>query len=156
MAQNDTFTVGQILTATEMNKLPFGVCDYGDSSSDFNLTTSLVIATGMTVTWTADATRLYKITYFEPQVRGSSAASSYVDIELRQTNAAGTQLQSTFVWNGSAVQTTLGSVAIFIGTFSGTPTVVGCALASSVTGTPRLSRSATTKAFIIVEDIGLA
>lgn len=155
MAQNSAFVVGQTLTATEMNLLPFGVCDTAGSSSTYTLTTSLVQATGMTVTFTADSTRLYKITYYEPQVKGTTVSGAYVDLELRQTTAGGTQLQSVLVGQGSAVQMTNSATCMFVGTFaSGSVTVLGCALAATTTGTPQLVRSATTRARIIVEDVG--
>ena len=154
MAQNNAFVVGQTLTAAEMNLLPFGVCDTAGSSSTYTLTTSLVQATGMTVTFTADSTRVYKITYYEPQCQTSTAAS-YINLQLRDTSAAGTQLQSTFVQNETAVSTTTGQTVIFIGSFAaGSTTVYPCALTSTITGTPRLVHSGTTRAFIIVEDVG--
>jgi hypothetical protein len=157
MALNNAFTVGQTLTAAECNNLPFGKADFDSDASAFNLTTTLTAVTGLTTTWTADATRLYKITWFEPQCQTSTVAGSYVNLQLRQTNAAGTQLQSTFVQVETAVSTTTGQTCLYIGTFaSGSVTVVPCALTSNITGTPRLNHSATARAFIIVEDVGLA
>ena len=157
MALNNAFTVGQTLTAAECNNLPFGKCDFDSDASNFTLTTTLTAVTGLTTTWTADSTRLYKITWFEPQVQLSTIAGTYVNLQLRQTNAAGTQLQSTFVANETAVSTTTGQTCIYIGTFaSGSVTVVPCALTANTTGTPRLIHSSTARAFIIVEDVGLA
>jgi hypothetical protein len=157
MALNDVFTVGQTLTAQECNNLPFGKADWDSDASNYNLTVTLTIVPGLVVTWTADSTRLYKITYHEPQCQTSTVAGSYINLQLRQTSAAGTQLQSTFVQNETAVSTTTGQTVIFIGTFaSGSTTVYPCALTSSITGTPRLVHSATTRAFIICEDVGLA
>jgi len=154
MAQNNVFTVGQILTAQEMNLLAFGVCAFDSDASNYNLTTTLTIVPGLTATWTADSTRLYKITYYEPQCQTSTAAS-YINLQLRDTSAVGTQLQSTFVQNESAVSTTSGQTVIFIGSFAaGSTTVYPCALSSTITGTPRLVHSGTTRAFIIVEDVG--
>jgi len=156
MALNNAFTVSQTLTAQEMNNLPFGVAYFDSDASNYTLTTSLTAVTGLgPATWTADSTRLYKITYYEPQCQTSTAAS-YINLQLRETNAAGTQLQSTFVQNETAVSTTTGQTCTYIGTFaSGSVTVVPCALTSSTTGTPRLVHTGTTRAFIIVEDVGL-
>ena len=156
MALNNAFTVGQTLTAAECNNFPFGVAAFDSDASNYNLTTTLTIVPGLTATWTADSTRLYKITYYEPQCQTSTVAS-YINLQLRQTSAVGTQLQSTFVQNETAVSTSTGQTCIFIGTFaSGSVTVYPCALSSSITGTPRLVHSGTTRAFIIVEDVGLA
>ena len=157
MALNNAFSIYQTLTSTEMNNLPFGKADWDSDASNYNLTTTLTIVPGLVVTWTADSTRLYKITYYEPQCQTSTAAAAYINLQLRQTSAAGTQLQSTFVQNEGAVSTTTGQTVIFIGTFaSGSTTVYPCALTSSITGSPRLVHSATTRAFIICEDVGLA
>lgn len=157
MSLNNAFVVGQTLTAAEMNNLPFGVAYFDSDASNYTLTTTLTAVTGLgPATWTADSTRLYKITYYEPQCQTSTAAS-YINLQLRETNAAGTQLQSTFVQNETAVSTTTGQTVTYIGSFtSGSATVVPCALTSTITGTPRLSHSATSRAFILVEDIGLA
>lgn len=140
-----------------MNNLPFGVAYFDSDASNFTLTTTLTAVTGLgPAVWTANSTRLYKITYYEPQCQTSTVAS-YLNLQLRETNAAGTQLQSTFVQNETAVSTTSGQTCTYIGTFaSGSVTVVPCALTSTITGTPRLVHSATTRAFILVEDIGLA
>ena len=156
MTANTTFVAGAVFTAGQANRLPFGVCDQDSTSSDTTLTTTLTAVVGLSLTWTADISRLYKITWFEPQCKTATVAS-YINLQLRQTNAAGTQLQSTFVQNVSAVSTTTGQTCIFIGTFaSGSTTVVPCALSSSITGTPKLDRLGTSRAFIIVEDVGLA
>jgi hypothetical protein len=157
MALNNSFTVYQVLTSTEMNNMPFGKADFDSDASNFTLTTTLTAVTGLTTTWTADSTRLYKITWFEPACQTSTIAGSYINLQLRQTNATGTQLQSTFVQNETAVSTTTGQTCIYIGTFaSGSVTVVPCALTANTTGTPRLVHSATARAFILVEDVGLA
>lgn len=156
MALNNAFTTGQILTSTEMNNMPFGVAAFDSDASNFNLTTTLTAVTGLSVTWTADSTRLYKITWFEPACQTSTAVS-YINLQLRQTSSGGTQLQSILAINEVAASLTTAQTCIFIGSFASTSiTVVPCALTSITTGTPRLAHSATARAFLIVEDVGLA
>lgn len=73
MASNTTFTSGAILTAAQMNNLPWGIVTAtagGTSGSGYirNTTTAVAIGTaaadvsGMTISWTALSTRIYKIT----------------------------------------------------------------------------------------------
>jgi len=92
IAPNNTFTSGQVLTAAECNAFPFGIVQRAVSSTDYTLTTSAAIATGMTVTFTAIADRYYKITYMEPQCQTSTVANTDTNIQIRVTNAAGTLL----------------------------------------------------------------
>ena len=157
MSLNDEFLVGETLGAGEMNNLPFGIAGYGNSSADQNLTTTITASTGMSVTWTADSTRLYRVTYFEPQVQGNTVSGGNVQIAIWLTSVAGTQLQEALLTNGSTVQVTNPATVVYIGTFtSGSRTVIGAAKASATTGTPRLRRQSTARAYLIVEDIGLA
>ena len=74
ISPNDDFTAGQILTAQECNQFPRGVMALATSTTSYTLTTSEVIATGMTVTFTAVANRYYRITWFEPQAQSASFA----------------------------------------------------------------------------------
>ena len=73
MTSNSTFTSGQILTSTNMNNLPWGIVAAtagGTSGSGYirNTTTAVAIGTaaadvsGMTISWTAVATRIYRVT----------------------------------------------------------------------------------------------
>lgn len=73
MASNTTFTSGAILTAAQMNNLPWGIVAAtagGTSGSGYirNTTSGVSIPiaatdiSGMTISWTAIATRIYKIT----------------------------------------------------------------------------------------------
>jgi hypothetical protein len=157
MALNNEFVVGQTLGAGEMNNLPFGVADYATANSNYTLTTSLTAVPDITVTWTADSTRLYKITYYEPQVRSSTVSGSYISLSLYLTSTAGTQLNTTLYNIGSATQVTNGVTVMYVGSFtSGAKTVIGAALASSTTGGPILVHAGTQEPYIIVEDIGLA
>jgi hypothetical protein len=64
MALNTTFTSGQILTAAQMNNLPWGVAGYVKrTTGSFTATTSVADITGLTTTFTAVSGRLYKVSY---------------------------------------------------------------------------------------------
>jgi hypothetical protein len=157
IAPNDTFTSGQILTAAECNAFPFGVCALATSTTNYTLTTSAAIATGMTVTFTAVANRYYKITYYEPQIATSTVAGSFTATQIKLTNAAGTQYQQGIVQTAAALSINSTIANTFVGTFTaGSTVIVGCAVASNITGAPVASRSATSPAFLLVEDIGPA
>ena len=156
IAPNTTFVSGAILTAAQMNALPFGNVALATSTSSYTLTTSSAIATGMTVTFTAIANRNYKVTYYEPQVQTAFGLSSFCNAEIRLTNAAGTRLQNGIFQNLSS--SCNGSLTpIYVGTFSaGSVTLVGCGIVSSTNGTPQFVRSATAPAILVVEDMGPA
>ena len=155
ISPNTTFTAGAIFTANQANAYPFGVCASSSSTTNYVLTTSVVIATGMTATFTAIANRLYRITYYEPQVGITSVLSGFTSLSIRPTNAAGTQLQLGILQNTAAVGSAGTLNVVHVGTFTaGSNTVVGCAATSSVTGVPSLVRSATAPARLIIEDIG--
>ena len=155
ISPNDTFLAGQVLTAQECNNFPRGVMATASSTANYTLTTSAVIATGMTVTFTAVTGRNYRITYFEPEaqtpnIAGSSTAS------IKITNAAGTRLTLGKVSTVSTLMTGTLTV-VYVGTLTaGSITIVGTAETSSTSGAPSFVRSATSPAQITVEDIGTA
>ena len=70
MTASTTYVSGAILTAGNMNSLPWGLVDataggtsgrgYVNSSTNFTMTTTLADVTNMTVTWTAVTGRLYR------------------------------------------------------------------------------------------------
>ena len=156
ISPNDDFTAGQILTAQECNQFPRGVMALATSTTSYTLTTSEVIATGMTVTFTAVANRYYRITWFEPQAQSASFASNTA-LTLRQTNATGTVLQNTLFQNESNATDQQGMTVIRTMTFTaGSITVVGTAKTAATTGTPQLIRDSTRLAQLLVEDIGPA
>ncbi len=157
---NTTFVAGSILTAAQQNRFPFGVVGRAVSSTDYTLTTSAAIATGMTVTFTAIANRYYKITYMEPQVQTSTVANSDTNTQIRVTDASGTLLNQGFVRTETGTQQDTGTITLVsTSTFSaGSVTIVGCAKTSSTTSAPVLGRSAGSagQALLLVEDIGPA
>ena len=158
ISPNTTFVIGQVLTAANTNAFPFGNVALASSTTTYTMTTAAVQTTGMTVSWTAIANRNYKVTYYEPQVTTPSTLSGFTTIRLYENSVAtGPQLQQGFVQNSAAVALSGSLTLTYVGTFSaGTRTVIGAGLASSVTGTPIAGRSAVSKAFLLVEDMGPA
>jgi hypothetical protein len=153
---NTDFSSGAVYTADQANRFPRGVMALATSTTSYTLTTSEVIATGMTVTFTAVANRYYRITYFEPQAQTATVASN-TQLTLRQTNATGTVLQNTIFQNETAALDQQGLTCIRTMTFSaGSITVVGTGKCNSTTGAPQLIRDSTRQAQLLIEDIGPA
>jgi hypothetical protein len=154
---NTDFTTGAVLTAAQQNRFPRGVMATASSSTSYTVTTSVAIATGMTVTFTAVANRNYRVTYYEPQVQSPSVSGSFISLNIRLTNAAGTQFQAGLVQTNTSGIINETVTCTYVGTFTaGSVTLVGCASASTITGTPALTRAATLLAQLTVEDIGTA
>ena len=156
IAPNTTFVSGAILTAAQQNAFGFGACAMATSTTNYALTTSTAIATGMTVTFTAIANRNYKITYTEPQAQITNLASGTTSASIRVTNAAGTLLQTNYLRNSAAVSGVGSMTVVYVGTFAaGSTTIVGCGSTSSLSDAPAFNRN-TGPAILLVEDIGPA
>jgi hypothetical protein len=157
ISPNDNFTAGQVLTATECNNFPRGVMARATSQTSYVLTTSsTVLVTGMTVTFTAVANRYYKITYYEPQGQTPSVIGN-TQTFLKQTSVTGTVLGNNVMTNETANQDQDEMIIIKTATFSaGSVTLVGTASTTNTTGGPQLIRDATREALLLVEDIGPA
>jgi hypothetical protein len=156
---NTTFTAGSVLTAAQQNRFPFGIVAQATSNTDYTLTTSYAIATGMSVTFTAIANRYYKITYMEPQCQTANTTNADTNIQIRVTNAAGTLLNTGFIRAEVASQDTGTLTLVSISTFTaGSVTIVGVAKTSSTSSAPVLGRNAAVAgpALLLVEDIGPA
>lgn len=152
---NVDFSAGAVLLASQQNRLPRGVMAYAVSTTNYTLTTTTTIATGMTVTWTAVAGRYYRISYYEPLVETSTVSGSSTNLSLRPDNAAGTLNQQAQLTTVAAVKNT-GSlnVSVIYNSTAGSKTFVGCAVTTSTTGTPILGRSVFNPSYLLVEDIG--
>jgi hypothetical protein len=57
---NTNFSTGQVLTASEQNRFPRGVMGYYVATGNSAVTTATAQITGTTITWTAEANRLYR------------------------------------------------------------------------------------------------
>jgi len=156
IAPNTTFVSGNVLTAAQQNAFGFGAVALATSTTNYALTTSTAIATGMTVTFTAIASRNYKVTYTEPQAQITNLVSGITSISIRVTNAAGTLLQTNYLRNAAAISGVGSLTCVYVGTFAaGSTTLVGCGLTSSTSDAPGLKRD-TGPAILLVEDIGPA
>ena len=90
MPANTTFTSGAVLTAQQMNNLPWGIVDAtagGTSGRGFvsrttsqTLTTSEADITSMTVTWTAVTGRLYRLSFSMRVVNGGTVQNAFIRI----------------------------------------------------------------------------
>jgi len=156
IAPNTTFVAGAVLTAAQQNAFGYGACAMATSTTQYTLTTSTAIATGMTVSFTAIASRNYKVTYTEPQAQIANVVSGTTSASIRVTNAAGTLLQTNYLRNGAAASGVGSMTCVYVGTFpAGSTTLVGCGSTSSLSDAPALNRN-TGPAILLVEDIGPA
>jgi hypothetical protein len=60
VSPNTNFTSGQILTAQQANNWPRGVMGYYVSTANSAIGTATADVTGASITWTAEANRLYR------------------------------------------------------------------------------------------------
>ena len=151
---NTDFTSGSVLTAAQQNRFPRGVVAFtAVTSSDTTITVEEIQITA--TTFTAVASRYYRITYFEPQVTTPATSGATITARIRPTNLAGTQIVQSQVQNSAAVATGYSICCSCVTTFGAASVVIVASLQSS-TGTSTATRSATAPAYILVEDIGPA
>ena len=92
IAPNTTFTSGQVLTATNMNALPWGIVAYAQTTASQSGITTAADLTGLSVTFTAVANRYYLIQGFVTCY--SSVGSDGFGCII--ANSAGTALANAF------------------------------------------------------------
>lgn len=148
---NTDFTTGAVYTASQANRFPRGIVAYTESTTSDTFTTTEKLMLTST-SFTAVANRYYKVTYYEPK-QLSSAATSESETRIRLTNISGAVQQTGYVGTSSVVQE--GQMVEVVTTFAAGATTV-CATQQAAIGTTTLGRNSTTKAFIMVEDIGPA
>ena len=154
---NTDFTPGAIFTAGQADRFPRGVVARAISETNYTLTATTAIATGMSVTFTAEADRYYKITYYEPQGQTPNLATNNSQTTLRVTNASGTILGNSVIINETNNIDQAQLIIVTTRTFSaGSVTLVGCGLTSSTNGSPSFIRDSGRQALLLVEDIGPA
>ena len=159
MASNTTFTAGAILTAAQMNNLPWGIVTAtsgGTSGSgyvklttgDLTVTTSTADLAGLSITWTALANVIYKVSFF---VTGSkNAAAGKVDVQVVGNSAAVQATASQYVSASGGKFTLSGSVIMVPGAGS----QIAKLNATAENNTATISAVSGTPAFLMVEMIG--
>jgi hypothetical protein len=144
----------QIATTAFVNaNTAWGVRAYNSRTTpDTSITSEKVQITGSS--FTAVAGRLYKVTYFEPDVFPASG-SGFLRARIRLTNISGTVLNECYEQLETSGTTNRFVNLVSIGTLSaGTQNVVATLFVSGATG--YASRDASAKALLFVEDIGPA
>jgi hypothetical protein len=149
---NTTFSAGAILTAAQMNRLPWGVVAFADKTADqTGIGAGPVDVTGLSVTWTAVSTRYYRVSVYLAPIRQRTAAGIVVPVITDGSNNVKTQANVSLGIDGftsmviADIETGLsGSTTrkLRIGTTAGTVEV--------------LAATAGEGNYIVVEDLGEA
>jgi hypothetical protein len=147
---NTTFTAGNILTAAQMNRLPWGIMGYAQVTANQTGITTETNVTGLSVTFTADSTRYYKTTIYTFSALQNTAAG-YAEFKI--TDGSNVQKQSGVIYQLAGVQAPL-CVSVVETGLSGSVTRKARALTNA--GTLTLAASSTSPMFIVIEDIGQA
>ena len=147
---NTTFTAGNVLTAAQMNRLPWGVMGYAQAVTNQTGITAVTNITNASVTFTADSTRYYRTTLFlgyAEQQTANAYLSAFITDGSNVIKSTSTMYQTPSAGDHLIV------VAVETG-LSGSTIRKGRAQTSA--GTLTLAASSTQPLFIVVEDIGEA
>jgi hypothetical protein len=149
---NTTFTAGAVLTADEANRFPRGVMGaVYRTAGDLTVTTTLADLTGMTVTFTAEASRTYKATW---TVTGSKdTANGWVGAFLANSSNTifGAVYQTGFIVS-SAGYVNLSGITYFSNLAATSQTLKLRAQAESNSAT--ILASGTNPCVLMIEDCG--
>jgi hypothetical protein len=152
---NTTFTAGAVYTSDQANRFPRGIMALATSTTTDSSVTAEEVELGA-ISFTAVASRYYKITYFEPDIGIAGAGAGALQMRIRNgTTTAGTLLQHAYQWIPSSSVDTTGQ-CVWFGTFSaGTQNIVATAQNSGGV-TISVNRGTGKAAWLVVEDIGPA
>ena len=147
---NTTFTAGAVYTASQSNRFPRGVMGTATQTlGNLTVTTSVAALTGMTVTFTAEANRVYKATW---NVTGQKiTATGWIGVYLRNgATALGTVYQTPVInYYGN-----LSGMAFITTLTAGSQTLALWASAENNSFT--VLANASDPCHLIIEDIGPA
>ena len=149
---NTTFTAGAILTAAEQNRFPRGVMGaVYRTAGNVAVTTTQADITGMTVTFTAEASRTYKASWLVAGVKDTN--NGFLGAFL--TNGANTVQASVYntglIVLGTAYSN-LSGVAFLTTLTAGSQTLKLRTIAENNAGT--ILASGTNPCVLIIEDCG--
>ena len=150
---NTDFTVGQVLTAAQQNRFPRGVMALATTTTGSQSGVSTVVdITGMSVTFTAVASRNYKVSYHIYGV--PTVTNACFSVNLQQ----GATIKQISIANGGVASVGATLNGLFVGTFSAGSTTLKLtgALTVSSTGTFTFAPAGVLPYFLLVEDIGPA
>jgi len=155
------FVAGDVLGAADMNLLPSGAMGRASVTSDQTTITAVADATSLTVTWTAVASRLYRISWaITMKVTGNSAIGDlFVYCTDGSNTVKGSSAQAISAGEAAddVVYANLSSFSLETGLSGSTTRKLRVQYAEySGATTATLAASATSPAFILVEDIGPA
>jgi hypothetical protein len=147
---NTTFTAGAILTAAQMNRLPWGIMGYAQATANQSGITTATDVTGLSVTFTAISSRYYKTTIYTFSALQNTAAGFP---EFIIADGSNVQKQAGVIYLPASTQAPL-SVSVVETGLSGS--VTRKARAATTAGTLLMAAGAASPMFIVVEDIGQA
>jgi hypothetical protein len=149
---NTTFVAGNVLTAAQMNNLPFGLVSKTDkTTADGSITAEFVRITS--ASFTAVANRLYRISYYEPVLEYNSGTMNTCSMSIRLTNISGAVQQLNEVKMQSFNKNS--GLCTIVKTLTAGSTVL-CGTVTPSGGTMTAFSNATIVTQLIIEDIGSA
>jgi hypothetical protein len=152
---NTNFTAGQILTADQTNRFPRGIMVDPVKRTTTQATISTEVAlTGMTLTFTAEANRIYKFTWLEPNIDALGGTLSLFIGRVRLTNISGTVLGGAYVGTGAGQNAVSLSLVGYFTPSAGSTTIICTGASTPASATA--SRTSTIPAIFMVEDCGPA
>lgn len=143
---NTAFSSGAVYTADQANRFPRGVMAYAERTSGFTATTTIADV-GVSVTFTAVASRYYRISFFGIGQKETTAGTT----TLALTTSANTQIQAAIGYNLAGTQLPLGAF-VLVNPGAGSVTYKLRALSSINTST--IQGASTNPIVLVVEDVG--
>jgi hypothetical protein len=143
---NTTFTVGQVLTSQQQNNFPFGIVgQVRKTDANFSMTTTPTTITGVSITFTGIAGRIYKASFQGLCQKGSDDN----DVIFKIFQGA-TQISQSEEFRSSGMYNIPNGMTTFTATGSTTMTVQ----AYTGAGTATLYCAAVNPFTFVIEDIG--